>query len=232
MPLSNTQVRAWLDAFNPPLAISAAADLASVTRMTLTQQLMRSKVRESIIVDISRRLTIDPLAELSKFSEYSDLAPSSPVGAEALSFIDWPELFQAVGWTARDTRFGDRDLGPVTFPDGSRTWVDTLDAGTGALRSEAAKLLGVSTSSVTHSMNSGLKPHVAVAFARSAGTAVASSLVVSGLLTPHEAGWTLDARSRAVQESSVPDLLELVGVRSVSALRQERKMLSFEEELG
>lgn len=232
MPLAAAQVRSWLQAQESPLSISAAAAGASMSRIALSQQLMRGRVTESVIVSSSRIMGLDPLAELAGFEEYADLMPANPATREALACIDWPELFQAVGMSQRGLSFGDRDLGPVTFPNASRIWVDALDAGSGALRASVATALGTSTSSIAHSITAGLKPHLAAEFSRQAGTPVASALVVSGLITSQEAGWTRDARSRAVLATPMPELLELVGIRSTSALRAEKRVRSFEEELG
>lgn len=232
MSLAPDQVRDWLKELDPPLSISSAADLAGMTRIALSQQLLRGKVKEQSVVAICRSLALDPLEELARFREYADLAPATPGRVEALAFIDWPELFQAAGWAYRGTRFGDRDLGPTTFPESSRIWVDTLDAGSGALRTEVAEDIGVSAAAITHAISAGLKPHVAAAFARRAGTSVASALVAADVLTPREAGWYRDARSWAVHDTPVPELLDLVGARSVMASRHERKTHTFEEELG
>lgn len=232
MSLSSDQVRTWLDTEPHRLTVAAAASAAGMSRIALSQQLMRGRVQASVIVKIARVYDGDPLDQLSRFREYADLAPSPPDIREVLAFIDWPELLAAVGMKQRGIRFGDLDLGRVTFEGSGRIWVDALDGGSGQLRAQVAEYLGVSASSIAHSLTAGLRPHQAAAFARRAGTPVASALVLTGLLTPSEAGWLRDARSAAIHSLPITDLLEAVGDRTVSALRQERRMRSFEEELG
>lgn len=232
MSLASAQVREWIKGEPHPMSISAAAQAAGISRIAFSQQLMRDKVQETVIAGICRSVGLDPLNELASFKEYRDLKPEGPGDVGALAFIDWPELMQAVAWRYRGTDFSEDDLGEYVFPDSSRVWADFLDGGHGTLRGDVAHSLGVSASSVAHALTSGLKPPMAVAFARQAGAPVSSALVVSEVLSPSEAGWPLDARKQAVQSSTPIELLDLVGDRAATALRRERRLSSFAQEVG
>lgn len=232
MSVSAPQMRGWMDRVDGGITISAAASAASMSRVALTQQLMRGKVNSHVVVAICRKFGLDPIQELATFVEFAGLRPANPRTDEAIALIDWPELLQAVGMQQRRVHFGDLELGTVGYPGAERLWVDALDAGSGTLRTEVAAQLGVSNSSIAHAISAGLKPHVAVTFSRCAGTPLATALVVSGLLKPGEAGWARDARASALHRKSTVELLEIVAARSAHVLRQEKRLRSFEEELG
>lgn len=230
MPLDSAPVRQWLDSIAPGVAISQIANQAGISRITLHQQLRRGHVPEASVIAIARSLGGSPLNALAGFEEYSDLVPSGPAAVEAHAFIDWPELLVAVGRLYRGSDLSEEDLGEHIFVDGSRVWVDAIDPG--SLRKQVNEREGITSSNLAASLRGVLKVPLAVTFARLAGTPVASALVVSGALTPREAGWSPDARSCVLRDSPIPELLAAVETRLSAAQKFEKRVHAFKEGLG
>ncbi len=230
MPVDSSPVRRWLDSAAPGTPISQLAAQSDIPRITLHQQLRRGHVPETSLIAISRALGLRPLEVLAGFSEYADLTFAEPAQVEALAFIDWPELLMAVGRDYRGEKVSDTELGEYVFADSSRVWVDAIDPG--SLRKMVSDSEGVTSSNIAASLRGVLKVPLAVAFARLAGTPIASAFVVSEALTPAEAGWSPDARSRALSERPVPELLTVVETRTSAAHKFEKRVHAFKEGLG
>ena len=230
MPIESSTVKQWLTSIAPELPITQLAKQAGISRITLHQQLRRGHVPEFSVIAIARSLALPPLNVLRGFSEYSDLVPSGPSAEEALSFVDWPELIQAVGRTYRGDQVSEADLGTHLFDDSSRVWVDAIDSGN--LRTKVCDAEGITSSNLAASMRNRLRVPLAVSFARLAGTPLSSAFVVSGALSPVEAGWRPEERTDALRARPIPDLLTLVENRVTAAYKQEKRAHAFTEGLG
>lgn len=230
MPLDSAPVRRWLDSVAPGAAISQLATQSGISRITLHQQLRRGHVPEASVIAIARSLGMPPLEVLASFEEYVDLVPAEPAAVEAPAFIDWPELLVAVGHLYRGIDVLEEDLGDHIFVDGSRVWVDAIDPG--SLRKLVCESEGLTSSNLAASLRGVLKAPLAVTFARLAGTPISSAFVVSGSLTPAEAGWGPGARGRALGERPLPELLEVVETRVAAAQKFEKRVHAFKEGLG
>lgn len=230
MPVESSPVRRWLDSAAPGIPISQLATQSGIPRITLHQQLRRGHVPESSLIAISRALGLKPLEVLAGFTEYSDLSFAEPAEVEALAFVDWPELLMAVGKDYRGGEVTEKDLGEHIFIDGSRVWVDAIDPG--SLRKSVAEAEGITSSNLAASLRGVLKVPLATTFARLAGTPVASAFVIAEALTPAEAGWSPDARSRVLTQCPVPELLTVVENRISAAYKFEKRVHAFKEGLG
>lgn len=230
MPVNSSAVRQWLDSAAPGVPISQLAVQAGISRITLHQQFRRGHVPEVSLVAIARSLSLHPIDVLGGFNEYADLVRSEPADEEVLAFIDWPELLQGVSRAYRGEKVSEASLGNFVFADSSRVWVDAIDPG--SLRKKVSDAEGVSSSNLAASLRGVLKVPLAVAFARLAETPVSSAFVASGALTPKEAGWSPNARSKALLERSVPELLTAVENRVAAALKFEKRVYAFKEGLG
>ncbi|GAA4378139.1 hypothetical protein [Paeniglutamicibacter cryotolerans] len=230
MPVDNQQVRQWLEATAPGVSISQLATQADISRITLHQQFRRGNVPELSLIAIARSLSLNPLEVLQEFSEYSDLVACEPDPVEVLAFIDWPELLQGVGKAYRGEKICEDSLGDVVFSDGSRVWVDAIDPG--SLRKKVCDAEGLSSSNLASSLRGVLKVPLAITFARLAGTPLSSAFVTAGALSPEEAGWSANARSKALSARPIPELLTVVENRVTAANKFEKRVNAFKEGLG
>lgn len=230
MAIGATSVREWFAVRCPDDSVSQIATRAGIGRVTLHQQLVRGNVPEASVIAIARSLRLPPIQELASFQPYGDLVPSRPAAREVLAFIDWPRLFPAVGRVFEAQEISESDLGEPLYPDSSRVWVESID--TGFLRKKVESELGLASSNVASALRSTLKLPLALAFATHAGTPLASAFVVTGLLTPAEAGWDPEERKAALLSTDMPQLLELVGTRAAMAEKHLRRIRKFEEDLS
>jgi hypothetical protein len=230
MAIAASAVKGWIAEVCPDAPLSRIATQAGMSRITLHQQLVRGNVPEKSVVAVARSLGLSPLGALAGFEPYTDLRPSRPDSREVLAFVDWPELLKAIASVYRGEPIAESDLGDPVFPDSSRVWVDAIDAGN--LRRAVEEEAGLTSSNVAGALRTTLKVPLAVCFARNAGTPLASAFVVSGLLTPMEAGWDADERVQALLGRSPSDLLRLVGVRAGAAEKHVRRIRQFEVDLG
>jgi hypothetical protein len=230
MPVAASAAKEWFAARCPDDSVSRIATRAGLGRVTLHQQLVRGNVSEASVVAIARSMGLSPIRELASFEPYAELSPTHPDVREALAFIDWPRLLIAVGMIQEGKTIDESDLGDPLFPDSSRVWVEAID--TGLLRKAVEEELGLASSNVATALRSTLKLPLALSFARNAGVPLASAFVVSGLLTPEEAGWSSDERQKALLATDTVDLLQMVGTRAAMAEKHLRRIRRFEEDLG
>lgn len=226
MALAAPAVKEWLAASFPGESTLGIARLAGIKGGVLSQQLHSGKVSEATVIAVARSLGLSPVRELSRFEPYRDLAAGPPPAKEVLAFIDWPHLLVAVGHVQTGRDFSERSLGEHLFPDSSRVWVESIDAG--ALRKRVEQDLGLASSNVAASLRRTLNLPLALAFAKHAGTPVASAFVVSGLLTPQEAGWDREERRNALLALDMVDLLKTANLRTVLAEKNLRRTRQLE----
>lgn len=222
MPVAASPVKEWLAARCPDDSVSLVATRAGIGRVTLHQQLVRGNVPETSVIAIARSLGLSPVLELARFPPYADLVHSQPATQEVLSFIDWPKIFIAVGTIQEGREIKEEDLGEPLYPDSSRVWVESID--TGLLRKTVEEETGLVSSNVAAALRSTLKLPLALAFTKSAGLPMVSAFVVSGLLSPLEAGWGRDERKDALLSTDVGELLRLVGKRAAMAEKHLRRI--------
>lgn len=230
MAIGATAVKEWFALRCPDDSVSRIATRAGIGRVTLHQQIVRGNVSEASVIAIARSQQLSPIEELASFALYAELVPAPPAPQEILSFIDWPKLLVAIGLIYEGREIAESDLGDPLYPDSSRVWVESIDKG--LLRKTVEEDLGLASSNVATALRSTLKLPLALAFARHAGVPMASAFVVSGLLTPLEAGWGAEERKAALLSRDMVQLLELVGMRAGMAERHLRRIRKFEEDLG
>nr|WP_176704721.1 hypothetical protein [Arthrobacter sp.]AXV46355.1 hypothetical protein pA40H1_p69 [Arthrobacter sp.] len=230
MTVAASAVKEWFASDCPDTSIAKLATGAGMSRVTLHQQLLRGQVPATTVVAIARSLGQLPLQTLARFDPYKDLVPSRPDSREILAFLDWPELLVAVGQVYRNVPITEAQLGSMHFPDSSRVWVDAIDSG--SIRKAVEDDLGMASSNMAAALRTTLKLPLAVAFARAAGTPLASAFVVADVLTPVEAGWQPDERKEALLALDVSRLLNLVNGRSLAAEKYVRRIRQFEVDLG
>ncbi|MDQ6754531.1 MAG: hypothetical protein M3017_14310, partial [Actinomycetota bacterium] len=111
------------------------------------------------------------------------------------------------------------------MPHGSsvRSWIDAIDRAN--LRQRISTELGMAPQNLSAQLRANrLRPAVAVQAARIAGVGLVNGLVVTGLLTPEEAGWPLDGREAALRELSDSDLVTLAASRLSSLGKTLRRI--------
>lgn len=208
----------WLNVVAPGTSMAAVSALAGIKRSTLAQQLVRGKVSISTIVNISRALNVDVVGSLAGFDTYRDLATGSkpPTEAELISQISDVELLQQIILRNGAAEFRapapQQPLGPLPHSTSVRNWVGAID--TMDLRQRISQELRMAPQNFSAQLSANrLRPDLAIAAARIAGVGLANGLVVTGLLTPQEAGWPRGAREQVLAELPDADLVALAAVR-------------------
>jgi hypothetical protein len=218
MPLPAKAFQLWLHGVAPTASTADICRISGVKRTTLAQQLVRGKVAESTVVNISRALGINPAEALASFDQYADLTrlAQPPTAAELVSQIATLDLLGAV--IARSAtepdggRGGPRPLSPAPHATSVRNWVDAVDDG--ELRHRVSAASGVAPQNYSAQLTANrLSPELAVATSRAAGVGFAGGLVATGLITEAEAGWPPQAKQAALDALSDGELASLAGER-------------------
>jgi hypothetical protein len=218
--------KAWLADLTSGDSVSAACRQADLRRATLTQQLIRGRVPESTVVALARAYGQEPLIALSGFPEYRDLtvSPTSPSDAEVLSQIAYRDVLKELlrrSDLETPPAFREEDLEPAPFPGSVRAWIEAIDPG--RLRQRLADDLRMAPSNLSTQITSGtLPPLSALHAARLAGTSLGSALIVTGLITPLEGGWGVDARAVVLTHCADETLI----AASINALEGLQKAMA------
>jgi hypothetical protein len=214
MPLPSKAFQQWLKGIAPDATLAEVCRISGVKRTTIAQQMVRGKVAESKVVRISRAFHVDPLAALSSFEAYADLAGPipPPSDAELLSQVATLDLLRAV--IQRTSLEGTVQLELAEPPHATsvKNWVESIDDGD--LRQRVCEATGIAPQNFSaHLTANRMPPELAVATSRTAGVGPTGGLVASGLISPAEAGWPPEARGGALERLSDGDLASLAGDR-------------------
>lgn len=234
MSLSAREFDAWLDEAGLP---ASSADIARHTGRrysTITTQRFRGRITEDVVVKLSRSFHLDPLTALAHFEPYQglDVDRRPPSTAELISQLTHNDLL--VELLSRNKADLARLLGanylisPIPHPDGIRKWIDAIDPGN--IRSEMSARSGIATTNLSTLMSENkLSPDLVILAASIADVSPLGGLVVSGLLTPEEAGWPAQGRENALRDLEDLALLDLMDQRLKSLRRRLKKKIDSQD---
>lgn len=214
MPIPAKAFQRWLGRVAAGASTADVCRVSGIKRSTLAQQLVRGKVAESSVVSIARAYGVNPVAALSEFEPFNDLAARSkpPTKAELISQISYQDLLRALLARSEPRKTAARPLSPLPHASSVRNWIDAID--NGELRQALSASTGVAPQNISAQLSANrLSSELAVEAARIAGVSPAGGLVATGLLTPEEAGWPAGAREKALDSLSDADLVNRVRER-------------------
>ena len=217
MPLPAKAFQLWLHDVAPAASTADICRISGIKRTTLAQQLVRGKVAETTLVNISRALQRNPLAGAGLVRELRGTRRELP--AADRGGTGQPDCHH--GPAARGHRpFGSvpgrpgrrrargspaPELSPAPHATSVRNWVDAIDDG--ELRHRVSAATGVAPQNYSAQLTANrLSPELAVATAREAGVGFTGGLVATGLVTEAEAGWPPGARRQALDALSDGEL--------------------------
>lgn len=225
MPIPAKAFQRWLHGIAPHTSTSDVCRVSGIKRTTLAQQLVRGKVAETTVVNISRAYNVNPVSALAAFDAYRLLTdPHPPTRPELVSQISTADLLRAV--LARATAdpggapapaeaaepAGSSALEPAPHATSVKNWVEAIDDG--ELRHRVSVATGIAPQNYSAQLTANrLAPELAVATSLAAGVGPASGLVATGLVTEAEAGWLPEARQSALDSLSDGELTTLAGDR-------------------
>lgn len=240
MPVSALDFRHWLQELAPGSSAADVSRLSGVKRSTLAQQLVRGRVAEATVVAVARAYGQNPVLGLAHFDPYRELAASvaPPTDAELLSQVPTARLLHellvrgqhaerttAVPATVASPAPATVDAAPAAGEPTVRQWVEAIDDG--ELRQRVSQAAGIAPQNFSAQLSANrLSPELAVSTAREAGVGLRNGLVVTGLVTPREAGWPPEAFEQAVRRLPDADLALMAADRLGAlgrALRREER---------
>ena len=219
MSISTAELRAWLSGESLPTSLTALSKMTGISRETLKNQSDRERMAEATVIEIARASGRHPISVLSCFSTYTNISSNrrGPSRAELLSQIHLTDLM--VEFLARTSKpraahihHPRLPLMPFPHPGSVKAWIEAIDPGT--IRKAMTLETGVTASNLSSQISQNrLSPSLAYAASRAGNVSPASGFVITGLLTPDEAGWAPRAREVALQEVTTAELVEVVSVR-------------------
>lgn len=225
MAVSARAFNDWLPTVGLPDGASELSKRVGMKRTTLHNQRIRGNVAATTVIAAARAAHINPLDALASFEPYRALGERLPVSEpELLSQVSHVDalihlLSRIRAEYAR--KLGGVQMQPVPDEHSVRNWIDAIDSG--ELRRRLSEEAGISASNLSALFaENRLTPELAIVASGIAGVSSASGLVVSGLVTPAEAGWPLYGRENALAELDDVALIDLVNHR-LSALRRQTK---------
>lgn len=231
MILTKSDVEQWLDSVAPGIGLTVLSKQAGFSRIRLIQQLTGDRVQVETIIKVSRVLRLDPLEQLSSFRGFEHLRPSRPGQREVGAFIQWDFLLRACAQIEFGEPVTESMLGPVDFAETSRQWIDSIDPN-GGLRKHLQVAGPISNQGLSRMLNGPLRFDLALLAAQYADIPRVSALVVSGLLSPAEAGWAADERVQWLNRLGRVERLQLVEARIHSVIVREQRTQDFINHLG
>lgn len=229
MKLGRSEVQSWLDAVAPDTGLVRLARLSGLPRLRITQQVSGGSVAPATIAAIARSLGLDPFRELSKFPQFSNIVPASPVADEITAFIPTPGLLQVISHRLNSGMADEIELGDETYDQVALNWFALADDGN--LRAHLQQELGIAQPTLWKMLRTRLREDVSLEIARYANYPPVSALVVSGVLTGIEAGWNADCRSDWANNVPLGQLSAVAEKRLHELGKQERNSEIFENEL-
>lgn len=181
MKLGRSEVQSWLDAVAPDTGLVRLAQLSGLPRLRITQQVSRGSVAPATIAAIARGLGLDPLAELSKFPQFSGLVPSSPAADETPSFFATHSLLQGTVHRLKSVITDEAEIGDEFYDHVALHWFALADDGN--LRAHIQQELGIAQPTLWKMLRTRLREDVSLEIAKYANFPLVSALVVSGVLT-------------------------------------------------
>lgn len=243
MPVSALVFRDWMKELAPGISAADVCRRSGVKRSTLAQQMVRGKVAETTVVAVARAYGENPVLGLAHFAPYQDLAASTapPTDAELLSQVPTSRLLTELlvrsgGLAEVPTGLPSSPAEPSAAREGLensmlepdvRHWVDAIDDG--ELRQRVSEAAGIAPQNLSAQLRANrLSPELAVSTAREAGVGLRNGLVVTGLVTPTEAGWPREACEDAVRRVPDAELAFMASERLAALGRSLRRQTSDE----
>lgn len=225
MSVSARAFNEWLFTVGLPDGASELSKRLGIKRTTLHNQRIRGRVAVPTVVAAARAAQVNPLDVLSGFETFGALTERLPVTApELLSQVSHVDaLVHLLSRIRADyaRKLGGVQMQPVPGEDAVRNWIDAID--NGDLRRRISEESGITASNLSAQFTENrLTPELAILASNIAGVSSASGFVVSGLVTPIEAGWPPYGRENALSELGDVELIDLVN-RRLSALRRQTK---------
>lgn len=181
----------------------------------------------------ARAADLNPLDVLGQFPGYTALLDERlPVtSTELLSQVTYTDaLVHLMSLIRTDFahRLADVQMSPIPNEDSVRNWIDAIDPGD--LRRQVTTESGVAASNFSSQLTENrLAPNLALLVSHICGVSSASGFVVSGLVTPAEAGWPHYGRENALAEIGEIELLDLVSARLATLRRVTKKKVDTTE---
>lgn len=229
MSVAATAFKHWARTVDLPSGVMPLAIAIGVNRTTIHAQLLRGRVRESVVVAAARTVGVNPVAALSSFEEYHELQRNMlpPLPVEVTSQITLTDAMLEL-IRRRNKIYGGAHAAVQVWedppqPDGLRNWIDAIDPG--HIRRDLSERLGIAAPQLSSQIVANkMRPRHLVEVARIANASWTSGLAVGGVITLEEAGWPEDARSDAIINLSEVALNDLVQARLVAAQRGARRL--------
>lgn len=217
----------WLTQVGLPSGVSELSSRLGIKRTTLQNQRLRGAFTVQTAISAARVAKLNPLDVLSGFAQYAGLNDhrQAVTKAELLSQVSYVDalahlLARIKAEYAR--KFADMEMGPIPADDSVRKWIDAIDPG--GLRRQVSEVAGIKPSNLSAQLSENrLTPELGILAAGLAGVSSANGLVVTGLVTPAEAGWPPYGRENAISEIGDVELIDLVSERLTGLRRQTKK---------
>jgi hypothetical protein len=225
--LSEDQFTAWLSTLGVPPKPGELAARTGESTGKLRAQLLRSRVPWSTVVAISRSVGRNPVEELATFPVFADLRRTNPLQREALSQVQVEDVLLEIAKRRRSliakiVGSAGYALQPFPFEDSTRYWLDAIDDD-GTLRTRLIQTTTLDKAALSRAVSTNrLSPEQAVTAAAIAGGTPSVGLVLIGLVSAEEAGWSPTSRDTALFECSDADLVDLADAR-LKTLRRRLK---------
>ncbi|MFJ5978425.1 hypothetical protein [Pseudarthrobacter oxydans] len=232
MAVSAQEFSDWLRSHRLPDGTSELSKLLGINRATLNKQRLRGRVSETIIVGMARVAHVNPIAALGEFSQYRAVPGGikPPTDAELLSQMTYTDVMVELLRRSRADlahRLAGYEMSHIPHDDAVRAWLDAVDPGD--IRRQIAERMGLKLTNLSALLTENrLPPEVAVAAAELAGTSSASGLVVTGLVTPQEAGWPLYCRENSFERMDDLALIDATEAKLKQLRRTTKKKMDAE----
>lgn len=232
MAVSAQEFNDWLRSHRLPNGTSELSKLLGLNRATLNKQRLRGRVSETIVVALARVAQMNPITALGEFSQYRGVPGGlkPPTDAELLSQMTYTDVMVELLRRSRADlahRLAGYEMSQIPHDDAVRAWLDAVDPGD--IRRQIAERTGVKPTNLSALLTENrLPPEVAVAAAELAGTSSASGLVVTGLVTPEEAGWPLYCRENSFDRMDDLALIDATEAKLKQLRRATKKKMDTE----
>lgn len=233
MSVSARDFASWLNDSGLPTGTAELSRTIGLKRTTLQNQRIRGRITVQTVIAAARAAQLNPLDVLGRFPGYEALVDQRrPVSAaELLSQVTHSDaLVHLLSQISADYahRLAGVKLSDIPNEESVRAWVDAIDPGD--LRRQVAEHSGMAPSNFsTQLTDNKLTPELAILVSRICGVSSASGLVVSGFITPSEAGWPIYGRENALLEMGDIELIDLVTARLATLRRTTKKKVDATE---
>lgn len=223
MTVSDGVFTGWLEGVDAPTRSVDLAALTGESSAKIRAQRIRSRVAYATIVTVSRALERDPVTDLSTFDGLAALARDpAPRTREVLSQLHAEDVFVEILKRRRielSHALSGYALQGFPFAESTRYWVNAIDS-EGTLRRHIADATRTDITAVSRAIsNNALTVDQCIAVAQHAGASARTGLMLTGVLTPEEAGWSRYERENSLLTCSDSELLDLADERQKTLRR-------------